>query len=124
VPRSYEHSLPKKVRRAALRGALSLKLREGGLRIVEALDLDGYRTKRMIEILRNLGADEGGTLIVIEEASPFVESSARNLPGVSVVRAPGLNVYDVLRHRQLVMTRAGLSAIERRLGDGSEESQT
>ena len=124
VPRSYEHALPKKVRRGALRGALSFKLAEGNLRVVSSLDLDGYRTKRMVEILRKLGAEEGGALIVIEGSEPFVERSARNLPGVSVLRAAGLNVYDVLRHRNLVVTREGLAAVERRLGDGSEESAT
>jgi large subunit ribosomal protein L4 len=117
VPRSHEHVLPKKVRRAALRSALSHKLREGAVTVVDALDLDAYSTKRMAGILKELGLGDGSVLIVIETASPFVESSARNLPGVSVIRAEGLNVLDVLRHGKLVMTRSAVQAVERRLDE-------
>jgi large subunit ribosomal protein L4 len=116
VPRSYEHSLPKRVRRAALRAALSRKLAEGALTVLDDLAFDGYSTKRMAGILRGLGIEQGA-LIVIEEASPRVEGSARNLPGVSVIRAEGLNVYDVLRHPNLVMTRAAVQATEERLDE-------
>jgi large subunit ribosomal protein L4 len=117
VPRSHEHALPKKVRRAALRAALSLKIREGTLTILDALALDAYSTKRVAGILKELGVTEGGVLIVIEVASPFVECSARNLPGVSVIRAEGLNVLDVLRHQHLVMTKSAAQAVERRLDE-------
>jgi large subunit ribosomal protein L4 len=117
VPRSYEHALPKKVRRAALRAALSLKIREGTLTIVDALALDAYSTRRVAGILKELGVTEGGVLIVIEAASPIVEASARNLPGVSVIRAVGLNVLDVLRHRHLLMTRSAAQAVEQRLDE-------
>ena len=124
VPRSYEHALPKKVRRAALRAALSHKLREGAVTVVDALALDGYSTKRVAGILEGLGLREGGALIVIEAASPFVEGSARNLPGVSVIRAEGLNVLDVLRHRHLVMTRSAVLAVQQRLDEGLRASRT
>jgi large subunit ribosomal protein L4 len=117
VPRSHEHSLPKKVRRAALRGALSLKLREGELVVLDALAFDAYSTRRMAEMLRQLGVAEGGALIVIEAADAKVENSARNLPGVSVIRAEGLNVFDVLRHRHLLLTRGALAAVEQRLDE-------
>jgi len=116
VPRSYEHSLPKRVRRAALRAALSQKLREGALVVLEDLAFEAYSTKQMAAMLRGLGIEQGA-LIVIEEASPRVEGSARNLPGVSVIRAEGLNVFDVLRHRHLVMTRAAVQAIEAHLDE-------
>jgi len=122
VPRSYEHALPKKVRRAALRGALSHRLAEGGMTVVESLELDGYSTKRVVEILGGLGLGGQRVLIVIGEASPTVERSARNLPRVSVLRAEGLNVYDVLRHEKLVMTRGGLEAVESRLSAAGEAS--
>lgn len=123
VPRSHEHVLPKKVRRAALRAALSHKLREGAVTVVDALALDAYSTKRVAGILQALGLREGGTLIVIEAASPFVEGSARNLPGVSVIRAEGLNVLDVLRHRHLVMTRSAVQAVQQRLDEGLRGSR-
>lgn len=119
VPRSYAHSLPKKVRRAALRSALSLRKREGDLVVVEELPFKEYKTKPVQAMLETLGLGETGVLIVIAEADPFVEVSARNLPKVSVVRVAGLNVYDVLRHPKLLVTQAAVPAIEARLGDRS-----
>jgi large subunit ribosomal protein L4 len=116
VPRSYEHALPKKVRRAALRAALSERFREGAITVIDELALDGYRTKRVVEILRGLELGATGVLIVIDRENPYVERSARNLPGVSVLRVAGLNVYDVLRHPRLLITRAALGAVEERLG--------
>jgi len=118
VPRSYQHSVPKKVRRAALRCALSHRLREGAITVVDELSLDGYRTKRVLEILRSLELADAGVLIVIDAADAFVERSARNLRGVGVLRVAGLNVYDVLRHPRLLVTRAALAAIDDRLGGG------
>jgi large subunit ribosomal protein L4 len=116
VPRSYEHALPKKMRRAALRSALSERLRQGAITVIDELALDGYRTKRVVEILRGLDLGATGVLIVIDQENRHVERSARNLPGVSVLRAAGLNVYDVLRHPRLLITRAALGAVEERLG--------
>jgi large subunit ribosomal protein L4 len=119
VPRSHEHKLPKKVRRAALRGALSQKLRDGALTVVEGFGLSEYKTKRMAEILTGLGLSGKTALIVLEAADPYVEGSARNLRGVGVVRAEGLNVYDVLRHAHVVVTKPALEAIHARLvGEG------
>ncbi len=116
VPRSYEHVLPKKVKRAAMRSALSQRLREGAITVVDELSLDEFKTKRMVEILSALSLGGEGLLIVIEEKNPFVERSARNLPGVSLLRAEGLNVYDVLRHPKLLFTRGALERIDERLG--------
>ena len=115
VPRGYAHKLPKKMRRAALRSALSQKLQESALTVVDDLQVDGFKTKRVKEILSALGVAESTVLIVIDDANLTVEASARNLPGVGVIRAAGLNVYDVLRHKHLVVTQAALSKIEARL---------
>jgi large subunit ribosomal protein L4 len=89
VPRSYEHSVPKKVRRA---------------------------TRRVAEILDSLALSGEGVLIVIAEADEKLERSARNIPGVGVIRVAGLNVYDVLRRSKLLVTKAAVAAIEARLG--------
>lgn len=121
VPRSHEHSLNKKTRRAALRGALSLRAGESALVVVDRLSLSEIKTKKMAELLAKLGLAEQTVLIVLAEADAKVEKSARNLPGVSVIRAEGLNVYDVLRHRQLLVTRAALEQLEQRLGAGEEK---
>jgi large subunit ribosomal protein L4 len=117
VPRSHEHALPKKVRRAALRGALSHRLREQAITVVEELSLDGYKTKRVAEILRGLDLEDVEVLIVIDQADAVVERSARNLKGVTVLRVAGLNVYDVLRHSRLLLTKAAVAAIQERLAE-------
>jgi large subunit ribosomal protein L4 len=118
VPRSYEHSLPKQMRRAALRSALSLRQQEGALTLVESIELSEFKTRQVIEMLEKLGLAGESVLIVIAEADAHLERSARNLPGVSVLRAAGLNVYDVLRHSRLVMTQAALVAAQERLTKG------
>jgi large subunit ribosomal protein L4 len=114
VPRSYQHSLPKKVRRAALCGALSLRRKEGAITVVEELALDEFKTRRVREILRSLSLDGERVLFVIDAKHEQLERSARNLPGVGVLRVDGLNVYDVLQHPKLVLTRAAVAAIEAR----------
>jgi large subunit ribosomal protein L4 len=121
VPRSYEHALPKKMRRAALRSALSLRLREGKLAVAEALALEAPRTKLLLEALRGLGL-EGSVLVVIEAEDRNLELAARNLPKVDVLRAEGLNVYDVLRHDGLLLTKGALARIHECLGERAEGS--
>jgi len=124
VPRGYEHALPKKVRAAALRSALSAHHAQGNLVVVDSIELDAYKTRRVAEILRSLGVGDDHVLVVIGEADPVLEGSARNLPAVSVIRAEGLNVYDVLRHGKIVLTRAAMERVQERLGrpeKGSEQ---
>jgi large subunit ribosomal protein L4 len=116
VPRDYTHKLNKKTRRAALRGALSLRAKEGALVVAQGLALDGFKTKRVVEMLDGLGLGEGSVLIVIANPDPHLEISARNLPRVSVIRVAGLNVYDVLRHEKLLIERGALDALGARLG--------
>jgi large subunit ribosomal protein L4 len=121
VPRSYEQKLPKKVRRAALRSALSLRLREQTVTVVESFGLEEYSTKQMVGILTGLGVMDDSLLIVLEASDPYVERSARNLPRVGVIRAEGLNVYDVLRYRRIVLTREAALSVQGRLGAAGEE---
>ncbi len=121
VPRSYAHSLPKKVRGAALRSALSCRFVGGDITVVDSIELDGFKTRRVVEILRALSLGGASVLIVIDARNEYVERSARNLPGVTVLLAEGVNVYDVLRHRKLLVTKAALGAIEARLAGGSGE---
>ena len=128
VPRGYSHKLPKKVRAAALRSALSQRVQESKLTVVDDLQVEGFKTKAIVEVLGALGLSEGTTLIVIEDVNPTVETSARNLPGVSVVRAEGVNVYDLLRHQNLLITKSAVEKLEARLArssartDGGAES--
>jgi len=120
VPRSYAQKLPKKMRQAALRGALSQRLAEGAITVVDDFAFDEYRTRRAVEVLEGLGLSDASLLIVVAEESAPAAASVRNLPHVGFLRAEGLNVYDVLRHEKLLVTRAALERIESRLGAGGE----
>jgi large subunit ribosomal protein L4 len=117
VPRSYDHSLPKKVRRAALRGALSLRQQEGAITVVDEFPISEFKTSRVAGVLEGLGLAGDSVLIVIAEADEKLEISARNLPRVGTIRVEGLNVYDVLRHAKLLITRAAVEALEARLSE-------
>ena len=122
VPRDHGHKLPKKVRRAALRSALSRHVGEDGLTVLESIELDAPKTRSMVEILMRLGLEGVSVLIVLGEANENVELAARNIPGVDVIRVEGVNVYDLLWHSKLVMTRSAVGKIEARLGAAGEEA--
>jgi len=117
VPRSYEHTLPKKVRRAALRGALSLKQQEGAITVVDEFAMEEFRTRRVSEVLDALGLAGESVLIVVAEADHHLEVSSRNLDRVATLRVAGLNVYDVLRHSKLLLTKAAVDALDLRLSE-------
>ena len=121
VPRDHGHKLPKKVRRAALRCALSRHFGGDGLTVLESMELDAPKTRRMVEILMRLGLEGESVLIVLGEANENVELAARNIPGVDVIRAEGVNVYDLLWHSKLVMTRSAVGKIETRFGAAGKE---
>lgn len=112
-PRDYSYRPPKKARRAALLSALSLRRQEEKIIVVDKLELAETKTKLMREVLENLGVKSA--LIVIHESDEKVERSARNLGTVKVLRAEGLNVYDILRYEHLVLTEQALGVIEERL---------
>jgi large subunit ribosomal protein L4 len=112
-PRSYEQRIPKKVRRAALRSALSLRNREGKVVLVDDFALPECKTRRVVERLRELGAEDA--LIVTAARDPLLERASRNLPRVRVLAAAGLNVRDILARRHLILTRDGLAAVVERL---------
>ena len=101
MPRDYSFSLPKKVNRAALRAALSLKHQEGKLILLNDFPLEGFKTRQVLEVLKRFQVEDA--LIVTEEKNPFLERSARNIPGVQVLRYEGLNVYDILNHEHLIL---------------------
>jgi large subunit ribosomal protein L4 len=123
VPRSHEHGLPKKVRRAALRAALSLRLREGKLAVVEELVLPEGRTRLAVELLRGLGYDGSESLLIVAPGGDAtLERATRNLRWVGLLPPVGLNTYDVLRHARLLVTRAALEAIHARLGAAAADA--
>lgn len=111
TPRSYAYKLPKKVRRLAIKSALSSKVNDNNLIVLEDLNLDAVKTKEMAAILKGLSIEKKA-LIVTADANETVELSARNLPGVTVVEANGINVLDVVGHEKLVMTKAAVEKVE------------
>jgi large subunit ribosomal protein L4 len=117
VPRSYAHALPKKVRRAALRGALSLRQQEGAITVVDEFAMAEFRTRHVAEVLETLGLASSSVLIVVAEADHHLEVSSRNIARVATLRVAGLNVYDVLRHSKLLLTKAAVEALDVRLSE-------
>lgn len=109
-PRDYHYSLPKKVRRLALKSALSAKVNAGDLIVVDDLPMERPKTKDMVKILNNLKVNEA--LLVTAEAADTVEKSARNIPGIKPLDAVGLNVYDILAYHKLVMTKDAVARVE------------
>jgi len=113
-PRSYEMKVPKKVRALGLRMALSQKLADGELTVLDQLQMERIKTRDFCAILQRF--DLAKTLVVIPWRDELVEKSARNLPNVKVLRSEGLNVYDVLNHHHLLLTRETVGKIEEALG--------
>jgi large subunit ribosomal protein L4 len=112
-PRSYAYTLPKKVRRLALKMALSSKLQAGQLLVLDEYPHTTPKTKDFIQVLRNL--EVAKALIIAPETHQALELSARNVPHVQVMLPAGLNVYDILRYEHLVMLKTSLAQIEARL---------
>jgi large subunit ribosomal protein L4 len=115
-PRDWTTRLPRSARKAALRSALADRHAAGKLVVVDRLSLPEPKTKRMVECLHGLGFDDTSVLVVVATQDDGLQRAARNLPHVKILHASGLNVYDVLRHAELVITRDALEAIAGRLG--------
>jgi large subunit ribosomal protein L4 len=113
-PRDYAYKLPKKVRRAALRSALSMKIQEGLLKVIDHLDISAPKTKQMVGFLKGLGVEKA-SVILLEDNDPNVQLAARNLPEVKVLRVEGVNVYDLLVHDYLICTREALMKLQERV---------
>jgi large subunit ribosomal protein L4 len=111
TPRSYAYKLPKKVRRLALKSALSSKVNANEIIVLDTLSLDAPKTKDMVKILSNLKVEKKA-LIVSLDNDQNIELSARNIPGVKVVDATGINVLDLLHHDALVITKDAVAKVE------------
>ncbi|WP_338450522.1 50S ribosomal protein L4 [Niallia oryzisoli] len=111
VPRSYSYKLPKKVRRLAIKSALSSKVLDENLLVLESLAFQTPKTKDFKGVLSALSVDSKA-LIVTADLDENVALSARNLPGVTVLTANGINVLDVLNHDKLIMTKAAVEKVE------------
>ena len=112
-PRDYTQKTPKKVKRGALRSAVSLRFGEGKLVVLENLELGEIKTKQVAELLNRLGINSG--LIVDAASNEVLALSARNLRASKYIAPEGLNVYDVLKYETLVVAAPVIKAIEERL---------
>jgi large subunit ribosomal protein L4 len=110
MPRDYSLSLPKKVKRAALRIALTLKRQEGKLTVLDQIPLNGFKTREIKEMLGRFQIEEA--LIVTDEKNLFLERSARNIPGVKVLPCDRLNIYDLLNHDHLIFLQSAIQKIQ------------
>ena len=120
-PRDYRQSMPKKMRQLALRCALSAKVNDGELKVLEALKLDEPKTKQMTGVLDALKI-EHSALLVTSQPETNVILSARNIPGIKTLPANLLNVVDILSHKALIMEVAAVRKAEELWGkDGSGE---
>ncbi|MCP4109181.1 MAG: 50S ribosomal protein L4 [Desulfobacteraceae bacterium] len=112
--RSYAYKVPKKVRRLALRMALSSKLQKDNLVVLDNFEIDQIKTKEFLKVLNALDKKDN-VLIVTEGKNEKLELSSRNLPGVKVLRTEGLNVYDILKYEDIVLLEPAVRLIEGRL---------
>ncbi len=115
TPRSYEQKMPLKMRRLALRSALSNKAAEGQIRVIDDLKLDAPKTSEMENILGNL-AIQSSALILLSDANPAIRRSAQNIPDVKTLRANYLNVRDLIGYDFVIMPLSAVKAIEGYLG--------
>lgn len=111
-PRDYSYRINKKVRKSALRSALSSKLKENNLILVDTIHLPEIKTKTFISLLDRLDIQDA---LIVDDGNTNLEKSAQNVPLFKVVRPEGLNVYDILKREKLIITQASLEKITRNL---------
>ena len=112
-PRDYRFKLNIKLKRLARRSALTYKVNDNALTVIEDFSFEAPKTKQMVEILNNLKMNDKKSLFVIENQNNFVSLSARNIPNVKVVSASSLNTYDIVDANNIVICEGGLNEINR-----------
>ena len=114
-PRSYEYQLPKKVEKGALRAALTQKLRDGDVLVVDALSVGEIKTRAAAEMLRRLGV-EGKALLVDVKPEDKLTLSVRNLQGITLLASNRVSARDIMNTRRVVLTRAAIEKLQEALG--------
>lgn len=109
-PRSYRFTLPKQLRRIALKSALSAKVADSSIKVLESLSLDTIKTKQMVEVFNNLKVEK--TLLVLAEKDENIVKSARNIEGVQTAYVNTINVYDILKYDNFVITKDAIKKVE------------
>ncbi len=113
-PRGYEMRIPKKVRRLALKMALSQKVLDQDFKVIDLFKLEKIRTRDFVDLLHRFELGKK-TLVVLPEHDEIIEKSARNIPHVKILQSEGLNVYDLLDHHTVILSRDCVSRIEEAL---------
>jgi len=110
-PRDYSYSVPKKIRRLAMKSALSSKVQENSIIVMDSLELPEAKTKQMVKVLNNLKVDDKA-LLVIPKRDETVERAARNLPNVKLAFVNTLNVLDILKYDRFIITQDAARLVE------------
>ena len=110
-PRDYRYAVPKKLKRLALKSALSAKVQDQEIIVLDKLEVEEPKTKKMVEILGNIGAEKKA-LIVTAEKNDNVVRSAANIPGVRTALATTMNVYEIVNHGSLILTKDAVDKIQ------------
>ena len=109
-PRDYRTSVPKSMRKVAMKSALTSKVQENQMIILDTLNFEAPKTKNIVEMLKALEANKA--LIITAESNEVVYKSARNIQGISIIPANNINVYDLLKYEKLIITKDAVSKIE------------
>lgn len=120
--RKYTKDMPRKMRRAALCSALSVKAESGDIVILQELQMDAPKTKTMVSVIDTVAGSDNSALLLLAESNENVEKSARNLPDVKALRANYLNIRDLLGYDKIVMPLSALESISGFLGGGADET--
>jgi large subunit ribosomal protein L4 len=110
-PRSYRYTVPKKIKRIAMKSALSSKVNDNNIIVIEELNFDAPKTKQVVSLLQNLKIDSK-TLIVVAENNENIVKSARNIEGVTTAFVNTLNVYDILKYDKFIITKDAVKKVE------------
>ena len=121
-PRDYDHDVPKKMRRSALISALSLKVKNGDIFVVDKIDIDKPKTKDVVSILKNFKIDRS-VLFLIDEKNMNLELSARNIPDARVQRVDSINVYDLLYYDKIICTKGAIDKIQTTMKQAQGKAQ-
>jgi len=110
-PRSYSYTIPKKMKKLALKSALTSKVNEKELLVLDALNFESIKTKQMVNVLNNLKIGSSA-LIVLEGSNETVEKSARNIPGIKTTFVNTINVFDILKYEKFVITKNAVDKVQ------------
>ncbi len=111
-PRSYRFTVNKKLKRLAMKSALSVKVQDNNMIVLDSIKMDEYKTKTMVNMLKAIEAEGKKALIVMPEADSFVIKSAANIPGVKTALVNTINVYDILNYEKFIVVKDAVAKIE------------